>query len=140
MLRSWGTSSITEHHVVHCIQTKTKVFSPLLSHPLKPGPLPPPRREKGPSKKLPSPSIPGKLLKPLAEGVKPPVLRDVGRPAAPREPTKPTNVRESRRKARQPHDPRRYRASALGCGEIESNSVTQNPLCNLMLRDTVKAF
>ncbi|GAA6101742.1 zinc finger CCCH domain-containing protein 18 isoform X2 [Tachysurus ichikawai] len=97
-------------------------------HLLKPGMLPPPRRDKGSSKKMPSPSLPGKPLKPLAEAVKPPNIREVGRPAAPREPAKPPNVREGRRKDRQPHDPRRrtLSGSVSGSGSSFSGSSSRS--------------
>lgn len=97
---------------------------PSLSLPLKPGAMPPPRRDKPPMKKAPSPPPPGAMqgrpAKPMVEGSKPPANpreaggtaggaggSGVGRPPPPREPGKPLNPREGRRKERQQHPPRR---------------------------------
>lgn len=103
---------------------KCEIPFPPLSMPLKPGAMPPPRRDKLPLKKAPSPPPPGTMQgrpsKPMAEGSKPPTnprevggtiggpgSSGVGRPAPPREPGKPPNQREGRRKERQQHPPRR---------------------------------
>lgn len=88
--------------------------------PVKPGAMPPPRRDKPPMKKAPSPSpvggLQGRPSKPLPEGGKPPANpREPGgtgsggavRPLPSREPGKPPNPREDRRKERQQRPPRR---------------------------------
>ncbi|XP_034389890.1 zinc finger CCCH domain-containing protein 18 isoform X7 [Cyclopterus lumpus] len=91
--------------------------------PLKPGAMPPPRREKPAMKKAPSPppgGPQGRPSKPLPEGGKPPTnprepggagggagSGGAGRPPPPREPAKTPNPREDRRKERQQHPPRR---------------------------------
>lgn len=82
--------------------------------------MPPPRRDKPPMKKAPSPSPPGgqqgRPSKALLEGGKPhPTPREpggavsggVGRLLPPREPGKPPMSREDRRKERQQRPPRR---------------------------------
>ncbi|XP_026086433.1 zinc finger CCCH domain-containing protein 18-like isoform X4 [Carassius auratus] len=84
----------------------------LKGHPLKPGALPPPRREKGPPKMMPSPSLPEQPVKPpkpITETVKPPIPRPAGRPPGPREPREAPNMREGRKKERQQHNPPRRR-------------------------------
>ncbi|XP_034734205.1 zinc finger CCCH domain-containing protein 18 isoform X2 [Etheostoma cragini] len=105
--------------------------------PLKPGAMPPPRRDKPAMKKAPSPPPPGgpqgRPSKPLPEGGKPPTNhREVGgagggagsgaagRPLPPREPGKPSNPREGRRKERQQHPPRRRTVSGSVSGSGSS--------------------
>lgn len=114
------------YHCHACLKKQEVPFSSL-SMLLKPGAMPPPRRDKPPIKKAPSPSPPGGLQgrpsKPLPEGGKPSINSrepggtgggagggggsGVGRPLPPREPGKPPNQREERRKERQQHPPRR---------------------------------
>lgn len=104
-----------------CLIKKIKgaFFSPL-SMPLKPGAMPPPRRDKPPIKKVPSPSPPvglqGRPSKPLPEiGKSPAMPREPSggggggavRPLLPREPGKPPIPREDRRKERPQRPPRR---------------------------------
>lgn len=106
-----------------CLKMQKVPFAPQ-SMPLKPGAMPPPRRDKPPMKKAPSPPPPGgpqgRPTKPLPEAGKPPTnLREAvgagggggggiaGRPLPPREPGKPPNMREGRQKERQQHPPRR---------------------------------
>lgn len=110
--------------VTVCMLKNQEVPFPSRSMPMKPGAMPPPRRDKPPVKKAPSPPPPGgpqgRPSKPLPEGVKPPVnpreavgagggggAGGAGRPLPPREPGKPPNLREGRRKERQQHPPRR---------------------------------
>ncbi|XP_051239108.1 zinc finger CCCH domain-containing protein 18 isoform X4 [Dicentrarchus labrax] len=106
--------------------------------PLKPGAMPPPRRDKPPMKKAPSPPPPGgpqgRPSKPLPEGGKPPINPrepggagggpggggGAGRPLPPREPGKPPNPREDRRKERQQRPPRRRTVSGSISGSGSS--------------------
>lgn len=103
-----------------CLAITVCMPSSSLSMPLKPGAMPPPRRDKLPMKKAPSPLPPSgpqvRPSKPLPEGGKPPTNpREPGRagsggtarPLPPREPGKPPNPREDRRKERQQRPPRR---------------------------------
>lgn len=90
--------------------------------PLKPGALPPPRREKAPPKMMPSPSLPGQPGKPITEGPKPPNSRPGGRPPEPREPKEPPNIREGRKKERPQQNPRRRTVSGSISGSVSSFS------------------
>ncbi|KAK7891989.1 hypothetical protein WMY93_023952 [Mugilogobius chulae] len=113
--------------------------------PLKPGAMPPPRRDKPPVKKAPSPPPPGPQGRPPktsaepAKPAKPPLTpRDppgtagstgvagAVRPAPPKEPGKPPNPREGRRKER--HVPRRrtVSGSASGSGSSYSGSSSRS--------------
>ncbi|XP_066541236.1 zinc finger CCCH domain-containing protein 18 isoform X2 [Hoplias malabaricus] len=100
-------------------------------HPLKPGALPPPRRDKGHPKKIPSPLLPGQPGKPqkaFTDGSKPPSTREAGRQLPVREPGKPTNIREGRRKEHPPHKPRRrtLSGSVSGSGSSYSGSSSRS--------------
>lgn len=91
------------------------------SLPVKPGAMPPPRKDKPPMKKVPSPPPPGgpqgRPSKPFAEAGKPPPnTREPGgsgsggavRAPPPREQGKAANPREGRPKDKQQRPPRRY--------------------------------
>ncbi|KAF3689276.1 Zinc finger CCCH domain-containing protein 18 [Channa argus] len=136
--RSFSTSPSPSPAAMRNAKNKPEL-PPVLTKgmPLKPGGMPPPRRDKPPMKKAPSPPQPGGIQgrpsKPMAEGSKPPAIpREAGgtaggaggsgvsRPPPPREPGKPTNLREGRWKERQQHPPRRRTVSESVSGSGSS--------------------